>query len=137
MWTKFILVPSRVPSAGELCLVGKVIVPSFKKEDLRSFMVPHHDNLPPVPPIVINELNLFAGQLYFRSIDAYEEKHGILGLYLKELPENRERRCNWCSLLYSKDGGEGRRLNLLIARSNSSESSLDCDTKARVSFQRT
>ena len=57
-------------------------------EDLRSFMVPHRDTLPPFPPKVINELNLFAGQLYFQSMDAYEETCGMLGLYLKELPED-------------------------------------------------
>ena len=50
-------------------------------------MVPHCDNLPPFPTNDINELNLFAGQLYFWSIDAYEETCGMLGLYLKELPE--------------------------------------------------
>ena len=57
-------------------------------EDLRSFMVPHRDDLPPFPSDVINELNLFAGQLYFRSMDAYEETCGMLGLYLRELPED-------------------------------------------------
>ena len=56
-------------------------------EDLRSFMVPHRDDLPPFPSNVINELNLFAGQLYFRSMDAYEETCRMLGLYLRELPE--------------------------------------------------
>jgi len=57
-------------------------------EDLRSFMVPHRDDLPPFPSKVINELNLFAGQLYFQSIDAYEETCTMLGLYLKEVPED-------------------------------------------------
>ena len=57
-------------------------------EDLRSFMVPHRDMLPPFPPKVINELNLFAGQLYFQSMDAYEETCTMLGLYLKELSED-------------------------------------------------
>jgi len=61
------LVLSKDLSAGELCLVGKAIVPSFKTEDLWSFMVPHRDNLPPFPPHAIHELNLFAGQLYFPS----------------------------------------------------------------------
>ena len=51
-------------------------------------MVPHRDTLPPFPPKVINELNLFASQLYFQSMDAYEETCGMLGLYLKELPED-------------------------------------------------
>ena len=59
-------------------------------EDLRSFMVPHRDDLPPFPCKVINELNLFAGQLYFRSMDAYEETCRMLGLYLKELPDDLE-----------------------------------------------
>jgi hypothetical protein len=56
-------------------------------EDLRSFMVPNRDNLSPFPSVVINELNLFAGQLYFQSVGAYEETCRMLGLYLKELPE--------------------------------------------------
>ena len=53
-------------------------------------MVPHRDDLPPFPYKVINELNLFAGQLYFRSMGAYEETGRMLGLYLKELPDNLE-----------------------------------------------
>jgi len=58
-------------------------------------MVLHRDKLPPFPPNVINELNLFAGQLYFWSIDTYDEKYGMLGLYLKKLPENLEQyACN-------------------------------------------
>lgn len=57
-------------------------------EDLRSFMVPHRDALPSFPSKVINELNLFAGQLYFQSMDAYEETCRMLGLYLKELSED-------------------------------------------------
>ena len=57
-------------------------------EDLQSFMVPYRSNLPPFPPKVINELNLFGGQLYFQSMDAYEETCRMLGLYLKELPED-------------------------------------------------
>jgi hypothetical protein len=60
-------------------------------EDLRSFMVPHRDDLPPFPSEVINELNLFAGQLYFQSMDAYEETCRMLGLYLKELPDDLHR----------------------------------------------
>ena len=60
-------------------------------EDLRSFMVPHRDDLPPFPSKIVNELNLFAGQLYFRSMDAYEETCRMLGLYLKELPDDLER----------------------------------------------
>ena len=56
-------------------------------EDLRSFMVPHREMLPPFPSEVINELNLFSGQLYFQTISAYEETCRMLGLYLKELPE--------------------------------------------------
>jgi hypothetical protein len=59
-------------------------------EDLRSFMVPNRDNLEPFPSVVINELNLFAGQLYFQSVGAYEETCIMLGLYLKELPEDLE-----------------------------------------------
>ena len=57
-------------------------------EDLRSFMVPHRKSLPPFPSKVLNELNLFAGQLYFRTMGAYEETCRMLGLYLKELPED-------------------------------------------------
>ena len=57
-------------------------------EDLQSFMVPHRNDLPPFPSKVINELNLFGGQLYFKSMDAYEETCRILGLYLKDLPED-------------------------------------------------
>ena len=59
-------------------------------EDLRSFMVPHRGDLPPLPSTVINELNLFAGQLYFRSPVAYEETCRMLGLYLEELPDDLE-----------------------------------------------
>ena len=59
-------------------------------EDLRSFMVPYRDDLPPFRSKIINELNLFAGQLYFRSIEAYEETCGMLGLYLEELPDDLE-----------------------------------------------
>jgi hypothetical protein len=65
------------------------MVQSF--EDLRSFMVPHRNELPPFPSKIINELNLFAGQLYFQSMGAYEETCRMLGLYLKELPEELER----------------------------------------------
>jgi len=60
-------------------------------EDLRSFMVPHRNDLPPFPSKVINELNLFAGQLYFQSVNAYEETCRMLGLYLKQLPEVLDR----------------------------------------------
>ena len=56
-------------------------------EDLRSFMVPHRETLPPFPSKVTNELNLFAGQLYFQTMGNYEEICAMLGLYLKELPE--------------------------------------------------
>jgi len=59
-------------------------------EDLQSFMVPHRSGLPPFPSKVIAELNLFAGQLYFQSVDTYEETCRMLGLYLKELPEDLE-----------------------------------------------
>ena len=48
----------------------------------------HRDMLPPFPPSISNELNLFAGQLYFQSVDAYEGTCGMLGLYLKEPPED-------------------------------------------------
>jgi hypothetical protein len=59
-------------------------------EDLQSFMVPHRNDLPPFPTKMINELNLFAGQLYFQSMDTYEEMCRMLGLYLKELSEDLE-----------------------------------------------
>jgi hypothetical protein len=77
-------------------------------EDLRSFMVPHRDNLPPFPSKVINELNLFAGQLYFQSMDAYEETCRMLGLYLKELPKDLDQyaECNWCHRFCSRVRGE-------------------------------
>jgi hypothetical protein len=57
-------------------------------EDLRSFMIPHRDSAPVIPSNIINELNLFAGQLYFASKTAYEETCQMLGLYLKEPPKN-------------------------------------------------
>jgi hypothetical protein len=60
-------------------------------EDLRSFMVPHREELSAFPSKIITELNLFAGQLYFQSMDAYEETCRMLGLYLKDLPEELER----------------------------------------------
>ena len=57
-------------------------------EDLRSFMIPHRENAPVILSSVINELNLFAGQLYFESKAAYEETCQMLGLYLRDPPEN-------------------------------------------------
>ena len=57
-------------------------------EDLLSFMVPYRDTLPLFPSKIINQLNFFSGQLYFQSMDAYEETCKMLGLYLKELPED-------------------------------------------------
>ena len=59
-------------------------------EDLRSFMLPHRDSAPIIPSNIISELNLFAGQLYFASRPAYEETCHILGLYLKDVPDNVE-----------------------------------------------
>ena len=55
-------------------------------EDLRSFMIPHRESAPGIPPQIINELNLFAGQLYFASKGAYEQTCKMLGLYLKDPP---------------------------------------------------
>ncbi len=57
-------------------------------EDLQSFMLPHRDPAPVIPPNIINELNLFAGQLYFASRLAYEEACEMLALYLKDVPDN-------------------------------------------------
>jgi len=57
-------------------------------EDLQSFMIPHRDPAPVIPSNIINELNLFAGQLYFASKAAYEETCQMLGLYLKTPPGN-------------------------------------------------
>ena len=57
-------------------------------EDLRSFMVPYRDPAPVIPANIISELNLFAGQLYFASRSAYEGTCQMLGLYLKDPPEN-------------------------------------------------
>jgi hypothetical protein len=57
-------------------------------EDLRSFMIPHCGSAPNVPSNIINELNLFAGQLYFASKAAYEKTCQMLGLYPRGLPEN-------------------------------------------------
>ena len=54
-------------------------------------MVPHRGDLPPFPCKVINKLNPLAGQLYFRSIVAYEGICRMLALYLKELPDDLER----------------------------------------------
>ena len=55
-------------------------------EDLRSFMIPHRKPVPDIPSHVINELNLFAGQLYFASKEAYRETCKMLGLYLGKPP---------------------------------------------------
>lgn len=47
---------------------------------------------PPVPRSwhpdfsLVDQLNIFAGQLYFRDYDTYERVCGFLGLYLKEIP---------------------------------------------------
>ena len=57
-------------------------------EDLRSFMIPHRDPAPVISSNIVNGLNLFAGQLYFASKLAYEETSEMLGLYLKDVPEN-------------------------------------------------
>jgi len=57
-------------------------------EDLRSFMIPHRDPAPVIPSNIINELNLFAGQLYFASKATYEETCQMLGFYLKDPPDN-------------------------------------------------
>ena len=55
-------------------------------EHLRSFMIPHRKPVPDIPSHVINELNLFAGQLYFASKEAYRETCKMLGLYLGKPP---------------------------------------------------
>ena len=57
-------------------------------EDLQSFMIPHRDSAPAIPPNIVNELNLFAGQLYFASRSAYEGTCEMLGLYLKDPPDS-------------------------------------------------
>jgi len=57
-------------------------------ENLRSFMIPHRKPILDIPSHVINELNLFAGQLYFASKEIYEETCEILGLYLRNPPAN-------------------------------------------------
>ena len=57
-------------------------------EDLQSFMVPYRDAAPIIPSNIINELNLFAGQLYFASRSAYEGACEMLGLYLKDPPDS-------------------------------------------------
>ena len=57
-------------------------------EDLQSFMIPHRDFVPVIPSNVINELNLFAGQLYFASRSAYAGTCEMLGLYLKDPPDS-------------------------------------------------
>jgi len=59
-------------------------------ENLHSFMVPHRDSDPAIPSKVITELNLFAGQLFFASKSAYEETCQMLGLYLKDPPDDVE-----------------------------------------------
>jgi hypothetical protein len=56
--------------------------------NLRSFMISHHNSVPDIPSDVINELNLFAGQLYFASREIYEETCEMLGLYLRDPPAN-------------------------------------------------
>ena len=57
-------------------------------EDLQSFMIPHRDPAPAISPNIVNELNLFAGQLYFASRSAYEGTCEMLGLYLKDPPDS-------------------------------------------------
>ena len=59
-------------------------------EDLRSFMISHRDSAPVIPSNIINELNLFAGQLYFASKEAYEETYQMLGLNLKDPRDNAD-----------------------------------------------
>jgi hypothetical protein len=78
-------------------------------EDLRSFMVPHRDDLPPFPSQVISELNLFAGQLYFESMDAYEETCRILGLYLKEVPQGLDQYASAIGVTGYVQGTEARK----------------------------
>jgi len=77
-------------------------------EDLQSFMVPHRKQLPPLPSTVINELNLFAGQLYFHSMGAYEETCKMLGLYLKELPKALDRHAGAIGVTGFVQGTEAR-----------------------------
>ena len=57
-------------------------------EDLQSFMIPHRDFVPVISSNIINELNLFAGQLYFASRSAYAGTCEMLGLYLKDPPDS-------------------------------------------------
>jgi hypothetical protein len=57
-------------------------------EDLGSFRIPHREPAPNFPPHIINELNLFAGQLYFASKETYEGTCKMLGLYLRNPPAN-------------------------------------------------
>ena len=57
-------------------------------EDLQSFMLPHRHPTPVIPSNIVNELNLFAGQLYFASRLAYQETCEMLGLYLKDPPDD-------------------------------------------------
>ena len=77
-------------------------------EDLTSFMVPHRNNLAPFPSKIINELNLFAGQLYFQSMDAYEETCAMLGLYLKDLPEDLDQYAGAVGITGFVRGSEAR-----------------------------
>jgi hypothetical protein len=77
-------------------------------EDLRSFMVPYRDDLAPFPPQTISELNLFAGQLYFESMDAYEETCRILGLYLKEVPQGLDQYASAIGVMGYVQGTEAR-----------------------------
>lgn len=46
--------------------------------------------LHPLPGPLLDELNIFAGQLYLKDYKAYEEMCGFLGLYLGELPTDKD-----------------------------------------------
>ena len=59
-------------------------------DDLRSFVILYRESTADIPSEIINELNLFTGQLYFASKETYEGTCKMLGLYLRNQPEDRE-----------------------------------------------
>jgi hypothetical protein len=55
-------------------------------EELSFFTVPRARS-PPLVALALHELNLFAGQLFFRDQNAIDELCCILGIYLKTIPD--------------------------------------------------
>ena len=59
-------------------------------EDLNFFVVPPSIKITPPASRTIQELNIFAGQLFFRDRPAFKTVCSMLGLHLGEIPDNLE-----------------------------------------------